>query len=141
MAKYEAGFIGAGSMGGALAQAAVKTAGGGRVAVACSTPEHSAEAAARLGCNPETAETILRESRFVFWGVKPQMMAGLLESIAPTLAARKDRFVLASMAAGLTARRIQELAGADYPVIRLMPNTPAAVGAGSPRRRRPTSGP
>ena len=48
MAKYEAGFIGAGSMGGALAQAAVKTAGGGRVAVACSTPEHSEEAAARL---------------------------------------------------------------------------------------------
>ncbi|MEI3141237.1 MAG: glutamate 5-kinase [Lawsonibacter sp.] len=38
--------------------------------------------------------------------------------------------MLASMAAGLTARRIQELAGADYPVIRLMPNTPAAVGAG-----------
>mgnify|MGYP002615056321 FL=1 len=34
------------------------------------------------------------------------------------------------MAAGLTARRIQELAGADYPVIRLMPNTPAEVGAG-----------
>ena len=70
MAKYEAGFIGAGSMGGALAQAAVKTAGGGRVAVACSTPEHSEEAAARLGCAAETAETILWESRFVFLGAK-----------------------------------------------------------------------
>ena len=58
------------------------------------------------------------------------MMAGLLESITPPLAARKDRFVLASMAAGLTARRIQELAGGNYPVIRLMPNTPVAVGAG-----------
>ena len=34
------------------------------------------------------------------------------------------------MAAGLTARRIQELAGGNYPVIRLMPNTPVAVGAG-----------
>ena len=45
MAKYESGFIGAGSMGGALAQAAVKAVGGERVAVSCSTPEHSAEAA------------------------------------------------------------------------------------------------
>lgn len=35
--QYEAGFIGAGNMGGALARAAVKTVGGAAVAVACST--------------------------------------------------------------------------------------------------------
>ena len=40
--QYEAGFIGAGNMGGALARAAVKTVGGAAVAVACSTAEHSA---------------------------------------------------------------------------------------------------
>ena len=33
--QYEAGFIGAGNMGGALARAAVKTMGGAAVAVAC----------------------------------------------------------------------------------------------------------
>ena len=33
--QYEAGFIGAGNMGGALARAAVKTVGGAAVAVAC----------------------------------------------------------------------------------------------------------
>ena len=38
--------------------------------------------------------------------------------------------MLASMAAGLDARRIQEMAGGAYPVICLMPNTPVAVGAG-----------
>ena len=38
--QYEAGFIGAGNMGGALARAAVKTVGGAAVAVACSTAEH-----------------------------------------------------------------------------------------------------
>ena len=37
MAKYEAGFIGAGNMGGALALAAAKNTGGDRIAVACST--------------------------------------------------------------------------------------------------------
>ena len=34
------------------------------------------------------------------------------------------------MAAGLSIARIQEMAGEDYPVIRIMPNTPASVGAG-----------
>jgi pyrroline-5-carboxylate reductase len=46
------------------------------------------------------------------------------------LAERTDRFVLVTMAAGLTCQRIQELAGGDYPVIRLMPNTPASIGQG-----------
>ena len=33
---YQAGFIGAGNMGGALALAAAKTAGGEQIAVSCS---------------------------------------------------------------------------------------------------------
>ena len=85
--QYEAGFIGAGNMGGALARAAVKTVGGAAVAVACSTAEHSAKAAASIGCAAETAEAILRESRFVFWGVKPQMFAGVTAKLAEDIAA------------------------------------------------------
>ena len=50
MKKFEAGFIGAGNMGGALATAAAKQVTGERVAVACSSPAHSAAAAERLGC-------------------------------------------------------------------------------------------
>ena len=128
MAKYESGFIGAGSMGGALAQAAVKAVGGERVAVSCSTPEHSAEAAARLGCNPETAETILWESRFVFLGVKPQMMAGVAKKLAGDIAGSDAIFV--SMLAGTSLDRLAELLGAEKKIIRIMPNTPCAVGKG-----------
>ena len=36
---YQAGFIGAGNMGGALALAAAKTAGGEQIAVSCSTAD------------------------------------------------------------------------------------------------------
>ena len=43
----------------------------------------------------------------IFLGVKPQMMEQMLSGLVPILKARKDRFVLASMAAGLDARRIQ----------------------------------
>ena len=128
MAKYEAGFIGAGSMGGALAQAAVKAVGGERVAVSCSTPEHSAETAARLGCTAETAEKILRESRFVFLGVKPQMIAGVVKKLAGDIAGSDAIFV--SMLAGTSLDRLAELLGAEKKIIRIMPNTPCAVGKG-----------
>lgn len=58
------------------------------------------------------------------------MMADLMAEIAPVLAARTDRFILVSMAAGLTMERIAGMAGGAYPVIRIMPNTPCAVGEG-----------
>ena len=58
------------------------------------------------------------------------MMAELCGQLAPVLAERKDRFVLVTMAAGLTIETIQKLAGGEYPVIRIMPNTPCAIGEG-----------
>ena len=126
--QYEAGFIGAGNMGGALARAAVKTMGGAAVAVACSTAEHSAKAAASIGCTAETAEAILRESRFVFWGVKPQMFAGVAAKLAEDIAASDA--VVVSMLAGVSLDRLAEMLGGEKKIIRIMPNTPCAVGQG-----------
>ena len=126
--QYEAGFIGAGNMGGALARAAVKTVGGAAVAVACSTAEHSAKAAASIGCTAETAEAILRKSRFVFWGVKPQMFAGVAAKLAEDIAASDAVFV--SMLAGVSLDRLAEMLGGEKKIIRIMPNTPSAVGQG-----------
>lgn len=94
------GFLGTGQMGGALAQAAVKGAGGAAVLLANRTPAKAQALADQLGCQATDNQTVAARCELIFLGVKPQMMAGLLESIAPTLAARKDRFVLASMAAG-----------------------------------------
>ena len=122
MASYEAGFIGAGNMGGALAVAAVKQVGGARVAVTCSTPEHTASTAARLDCRPETAENILANSRFVFLGVKPQAVSGVLAGLTEA--------VLVSMLAGVTLERLADLLGADKKIIRIMPNTPCTVEEG-----------
>ena len=122
------GFIGTGNMGGALARAAVKTVGGAAVAVACSTAEHSAKAAASIGCAAETAEAILRESRFVFCGVKPQMFAGVTAKLAEDIAASDAVFV--SMLAGVSLDRLAEMLGGEKKIIRIMPNTPSAVGQG-----------
>lgn len=124
------GFIGTGTMGTAVARAAVNGAQGAPVLLANRTRSKAEAVARELGVQTADNETVARECGLIFLGVKPQMMEQLLSGLAPILKARTDRFVLASMAAGLDARRIQEMAGGAYPVICLMPNTPVAVGAG-----------
>ncbi len=121
------GFLGCGSMGGALARAA---AGRGAVYLSSASGVRAKALAGELGGTACDNETIARSCNWIFLGVKPQMMEGLLKEISPLLAARQDRFVLVTMAAGLTVARIREMAGGDYPVLRLMPNTPVSVGAG-----------
>lgn len=123
------GFIGTGNMGGALAKAAVKTLGSA-VALSDKAEDKAAALAAELGCRTATVAQVAETCEYIFLGVKPQVMGFLFEEIAPILAKRTDRFVLVSMAAGLTISRIRQMAGGDYPVIRIMPNTPASVGEG-----------
>ena len=73
---------------------------------------------------------IVANSRFVILAVKPQSLSALFEELRPLLQERKDRFVLVSMAAGISIARLRELAKAEYPVIRIMPNTPVRVEKG-----------
>ena len=52
--------------------------------------------------------------------------------LAPALEARAESrpFVLVTMAAGLSMQQIRQMAGSGYPIIRMMPNTPVALGDG-----------
>jgi len=124
------GFIGTGTMGGVLARTAAAGSPGSRLYFANRTPEKAQKLAQELNGQAVSNAGIAQRCALIFLGVKPQMMAEVLAQIAPVLAGRKDRFVLASMAAGLTTQRIRDLAGLKCPVIRLMLNTPAAAGAG-----------
>ena len=124
------GFIGTGNMGGALARAAAREMQPQAILLANRTTAKAQALAAELGCRWGTNEAAARESALLFLGVKPQMMEEMLAEIAPVLAARQTPATLVTMAAGLTMARIQEMAGAAYPVIRIMPNTPASVGQG-----------
>ena len=129
-ANFKFGFIGAGNMGGALAKAACKSIVPEGVVLADHALAKARTLATQLGCMVADNETVAARSEFIFLGVKPQMMADMLAGIAPILAARKDRFILVTMAAGLTMEQICRMAGGDYPVIRIMPNTPASIGCG-----------
>lgn len=124
------GFIGTGNMGGALARAVHKRVSGFRILLANRTPEKSRLLAQELNAVQSDNTAVAQNADYIFLGVKPHLMEGLLREIAPVLAGRKDRFLLVTMAAGLTVGRIQEMAGGAYPVIRIMPNTPVSVGEG-----------
>lgn len=124
------GFIGAGNMGSALARSVCKSMGAEQLMVTDLFMDKAQGLAEELGCSAGTIAEVAGSCRRIFLGVKPQMMAGMLQEIAPVLKQRTDRFVLVSMAAGLSCQRIREMVGEDYPIIRLMPNTPAGIGQG-----------
>ncbi len=126
MALY--GFIGCGNMGGAIARALCQRVEPKDVLLCNRTPQKAEALAAELGCRSGSNSQAAAECAYLFLGVKPHLMEGALGALRPILAARKDRFVLVSMAAGLSMDRIRELAGGAYPVIRIMPNTAALVG-------------
>ncbi len=63
----------------------------------------------------------------VVLSVKPQVMADVLDGIAGTL---KENVLVVSIAAGITTAAIAEKLGAVQ-IVRVMPNTPALVGAGA----------
>lgn len=131
--KYEFGFIGCGNMGGAIAEAVAKSANGASLACADNFREKCKRLKESYGFDIVETEQIAKDARFIFLGVKPQMMGDMLDSVKAILAKRyadKDRFVLVTMAAGLKCEKIAQLAGGEYPVIRIMPNTPVSVGAG-----------
>lgn len=124
------GFIGTGNMAGALVRAACKTLDPAQVLLSNRTPAKALALADELGCAVSDNQTVAQQADYIFLGVKPQMMEGLLFTLRSTLAQRKTRFILVNMAAGLSLADIQRLAGGNYPVLRIMPNTPVSIGEG-----------
>ena len=121
--KY--GFIGCGNMGGAIARALSQATKD----VLISDRSGEARALAEelgvvYGDNAAIAETCDR----IFIAVKPHMVADALAPLQKVLSERKP--LLITMAAGLEIAKLQQLAGTELPIIRIMPNTPTAIGKG-----------
>src|ERR687887_2575930 len=77
--------------------------------------------------------------RLIVIAVKPQDMPGLLAEAGPLIGPEQ---ILVSIAAGVTIARLEAGLSGPTPVVRVMPNTPALVGAGMagiPPRRPPTA--
>ena len=121
--KY--GFIGCGNMGGAIARALSQST---KDILVTDRSGKAKALAAELNIGYSDNETIAASCDRIFLGVKPHMMADMLAPLVPILQQRKP--LLITMAAGLEMEKIEAFAGGNIPVIRIMPNTPTALGKG-----------
>jgi pyrroline-5-carboxylate reductase len=127
MAKV--GFIGSGNMGTALAKAA-SLADSTKVYLYDKDEAKATAAAKEIGADFTSAERIAKECDFIFLAVKPNIIPVVAKELKEYLSTRKG-YTVVSMAAGVSIASLEEyFAGVDAPIIRIMPNTPAAIGAG-----------
>lgn len=125
-------MLGAGKMGGILLSAFLRSGlfSPDRVLATVAHAESAAALEQKLGvrCTTDNPGTV-READIVLIGVKPTQVTELVRGVAAQLSPRK---LVISIAASVTAKTIEEAAGAgsQLAVIRAMPNTPARLGAG-----------
>ena len=119
------GFIGAGNMGGALARAVAKA--DTDIYITDLAADKAAALAGEVGGYVADAEKIAEVCDFIFIAVKPNTVAAVLSGIGESV--KKNGAVLISMAAGVSIERLEE-AAEGAAIIRIMPNTPAAIGRG-----------
>ncbi|MXX87718.1 MAG: pyrroline-5-carboxylate reductase [Boseongicola sp. SB0677_bin_26] len=118
-------LLGCGKMGGALLKGWIGQ-GMDVSAVWVVDPAPSDELSALAGVNLNSH--LPASPAIVVVAVKPQMMDTALEPVRQ-FGGRKDTLFL-SVAAGTTLERFEAALGSLTPVIRAMPNTPAAIGRG-----------
>ena len=132
---YKIGFIGAGNMGSALVMAAAKEIGGSNILIFDHNQSKMDKLVQDSGCVIAESEVqIAYESEYIVLAVKPNVIRNAASSIAPILAEHKAtgiKHIVITIAAGVTIDTISQCIANAYPVIRLMPNTPVAIGKGT----------
>jgi len=122
-------IIGAGNMGQAILagalQAGLATA---NVVVTTADPQAAAEIPPKYHVTVAASNpAAVRGAQVVIIAVKPGQVAQVLQEITPVL---DSDTVVVSVAVGLDLAHLSGELPAGQPVVRAMPNTPAAVGAG-----------
>lgn len=123
------GFLGAGQMATALAKGWL---GSGLLDAERSTAADPYAAATQLFRTKTGLTTaasnrdVLTQTDVLVLAVKPQILPNLLEEIRPHL---EPRHLLISIAAGVQIREFEARLGSQTRIVRVMPNTPALLGA------------
>lgn len=120
-------FIGTGNMGGAIVRAVCGVTQSENVYISNRTAARSEALAQECGCRvAKDNSACAQDAEFVFLGVKPYAVRDVLREIAPIL---KKEQVIVSMAAGVESAAMREIVQ-DNPIVRILPNTPCAIGRG-----------
>jgi pyrroline-5-carboxylate reductase len=123
------GFLGAGQMATALAKGWIAAGLLDRTASVASDPLPAAwtRFAADTGVRVvDTNPAVLAACRVVVLAVKPQVMPAVLGELRPHVT---PDHLFVSIAAGVTLDQLADHLGRDTRIVRVMPNTPALVGA------------
>ena len=125
------GFIGAGNMAGAIIKGmtiGTKSYKGEDITVTSKTVTSAAKLAELCGANAvQTAAEVVAASDVLVLAVKPHVLATVVPPLKGEIAARKPLVI--SIAAGKTLDYLAELLPEGTPIIRVMPNINAKIGA------------
>ena len=119
------GFIGCGNMGAALIDAAMKCSCA-ELIVADKDEERLYKIKEKYGAKTGSNKDVAAEADVVFLAVKPNVVRSVAEELKDAL---KPGGLVVSMAAGVQLKVLDEILG-ERSIIRIMPNTPVAVGEG-----------
>ena len=128
-AKFSIGFLGGGKMATALARGVVRAGLVTARQIIASDPSRAARAAFAKAVGAKTTEsnrTVAEFAAVLVLAVKPDQVASVLADLRDHFTARH---CLISIAAGVPLARLEAGLGAGARLIRVMPNTPALVGA------------
>ena len=123
------GFIGLGNMGSSLAKAVKGSISSDQILLANRSQAKVDAFVANYGGQVSRNEEIFAEADVIFLCVKPAQFSELLSQYE-TILENRDSILLISMAAGLTLERLGNLVPRQHRLIRIMPNTPVAIGQG-----------
>ena len=123
-------FIGLGNMGASLAKAVAKEVDAQDLLLVNRSPQKVQEFISQYGGTASDLEQVFHKAEVIFLGVKPYQICPLLEEYQGILAQRSN-LLLVSMAAGLELEKMADvIQNAQVGLIRIMPNTPVAIGQG-----------
>jgi pyrroline-5-carboxylate reductase len=130
MNRVSIGFLGAGKMATALARGVINAGVVSAGDVIASDPIGAAREAFAQATGARVTERnseVVAASDVVVIAVKPDQVVGLLGELSADW--NTGRHLVVSIAAGVTLARMEAAGPAGLRVIRVMPNTPALVGA------------
>ncbi|HEY3857488.1 MAG TPA: pyrroline-5-carboxylate reductase [Verrucomicrobiae bacterium] len=128
-AKLTIGFLGSGKMATALAKGIISAGLVKPARIRASDPVSAAQKAFSQETGGSISDNNLNVVRFanvLILAVKPVNVASLLEEIRPAIT---PGHLLISIAAGVPLAKLEDALPAGSRVVRVMPNTPALVGA------------
>lgn len=129
--NLQIGLIGGGNMARALVRGLLQAGHpAGRIQVADPDPaqlEQVVALHASVGIHADNRE-VARNADVLVLAVKPQLMADVARQLAA--GPRRARQLVLSVAAGITLDSLRGWFGAGAPLVRVMPNQPATIGAG-----------